>query len=190
MSEAEHLDFSRILAYQSAPSMLGIKPASLFTVDKRRFSVDENIDFFNSRAQSKGLKIRVLHESDKRKLLIIYNEKMLLRDIREPSVNAFLAKYGYPAVVSVEAYLKALSERIGESGEFPHEIGLFLGYPLEDVSGFIENKGENYLLCGCWKVYSNESRARRLFENYNKCRNYLCSKLENGADIYQALKIS
>jgi len=190
VSEAEHLDFSKILAYQSAPSILGIKPASLFTVDKIKFSVEENISYFNRRAAVKGLKIRILHESKARKLLIVYNEKLLLNRLKEPAVRAYFRKFGYPETISVEAYLCKLSDRIGESGEFPHEIGLFLGYPVADVDGFIKNKGENYLLCGCWKVYSDENRARRLFDNYIKCRNYLCNKLEQGNDIYQALKIS
>ena len=38
-------------------------------------------------------------------------------------------------------------------GDFPHEIGLLLGYPPEDVSGFIENGGKNFLCSGYWKVY-------------------------------------
>ena len=69
-------------------------------------------------------------------------------------------------------------------------VGLFLGYPVDDVTGFIQNKGRNYLLCGYWKVYSDENRARRIFSNYDKCRNYLCNKLAQGESIYQALKIS
>ena len=35
---------------------------------------------------------------------------------------------------------------------FPHELGLLLGYPVEDVLGFIRNEGRNYLYCGYWKV--------------------------------------
>ena len=36
--------------------------------------------------------------------------------------------------------------------EFPHEMGLLLGYPVEDVKGFIRNGGENCLYIGYWKV--------------------------------------
>ena len=35
-----------------------------------------------------------------------------------------------------------------EKGAFPHEIGLLLGYPVEDVLGFIRYQGKNYLYTG------------------------------------------
>ena len=31
-----------------------------------------------------------------------------------------------------------------ESGEFPHEVGLFLSYPPEDVKGFIDHRANNF----------------------------------------------
>lgn len=39
--------------------------------------------------------------------------------------------------------LDTLAGRIQNAGgEFPHEIGLFLGYPLGDVKGFIKHKAK------------------------------------------------
>ena len=35
-----------------------------------------------------------------------------------------------------------------ESGEFPHEVGLFLGYPPEDVKGFIDHRANNFKCAG------------------------------------------
>lgn len=189
MSELEHIKFSKILAYQSAPSMLGIKPANLFTVDKHKFSIDENINMFNYKAASKGLKIKVLNETVNRKLLIIYNERLLQKQLSDSSVKKCFKKFGYTSDMNVDESLERLSSRIKSDGSFPHEIGLFLGYPVADVEGFIKNKGENYLICGCWKVYSNEKKAKRIFDNYDKCREYLCNKLDQGIDIYKALKI-
>lgn len=51
----------------------------------------------------------------------------------------------------------------------PHEIGFFLGYPYDDVVGFIENKGENSLCSGCWKVYSRARDAQACFCCYKTC---------------------
>ena len=93
-------------------------------------------------------------------------------------------------IFSLEKDLNRLSKRIAEESEFPHEIGIFLGYPTEDVEGFIANKGDNFKLCGCWKVYGDEEKAKRLFINYDRCRSFLCNKLNEGSDIYRALKIS
>ena len=92
--------------------------------------------------------------------------------------------------MSFEECINRLAQRIRESDSFPHEVGVFLDYPLEDVIGFIENAGANYKLCGCHKVYGDEVKAARTFSNYAKCRNFLCGKLNMGNDIYQALKIS
>ena len=86
--------------------------------------------------------------------------------------------------------LEQLSDRLCLEQEFPHEIGIFLGYPLEDVDGFITHQGENCKLCGCWKVYGNVEQARRTFASYEKCRVFLCAKLSKGCNILQALKIS
>ena len=42
----------------------------------------------------------------------------------------------------------------GEPG-FPHEMGVLLGYPVEDVRGFMEQNGQNALYQGYWKVYAH-----------------------------------
>ena len=154
MSQSELRNFEKSMAYHLAPAMLGIKPACLMSMEKNKDGLEENVELFNSRAYTKGMKLTVLCECKSRKLLFLYNG------------------------------------RISASEDFPDEIGLFLGYPVDDVTGFIQNKGRNYLLCGYWKVYSDENRARRIFSNYDKCRNYLCNKLAQGESIYQALKIS
>ena len=55
------------------------------------------------------------------------------------------------------------------NAEYPHEIGIFLGYPLEDVVGFIENRGWNYTCCGYWKAYGDPAAAQKCFDRYRKC---------------------
>ena len=76
-----------------------------------------------------------------------------------------------------------LSKRLNETKEFPHEIGLFLGYPPEDVKGFIDNRAEGYKCIGCWKVYGDEENAKRKFECYKKCTDVYCAQWANGKSI-------
>ena len=64
-----------------------------------------------------------------------------------------------------------LRKRFATDDGFPHEIGLFLGYPLGDVMGYIENAGRNSKCSGCWKVYCNECEAMKLFAKFDKCKN-------------------
>lgn len=189
MSFIEHRQFSHIMARHSAPTLLGIKCGSLFSLDKNAFSADAHIAYFNARAAAKGLKIRILCHCGKRSLLYVYNEALLQKRLAEPWAQALLASLGYAPQKGVAECLRLLAERIGGEEEFPHEIGVFLGYPKEDVEGFLLHKGADSKLCGCWKVYGCPEAAKRAFSNYEKCRKFLCSRLEQGFDLYRALRI-
>lgn len=71
-----------------------------------------------------------------------------------------------------------------ESGEFPHEVGLFLSYPPEDVKGFIAHRANDFKCAGLWKVYGNEEKARSLFAKYKMHGDLLrtlAKRLEAGA---------
>lgn len=190
MSEAAHRDFGRRLAFHTAPTLLGIKCASLVGLPSEELDIEQNSEYFNSRAGQRGLKCKVLCSCQTRKQVLIYSEVLMEKRLADPEIRRTLRRCGYSDCFSVEECLERLSERIRKSKVFPHEIGIFLGYPLEDVVGFIENGGENFKLCGAWKVYGSVENAKRTFANYNRCRNYLYNKLNEGADIYQALKIS
>ena len=72
-----------------------------------------------------------------------------------------------------------------ESGEFPHEVGLFLSYPPEDVKGFIDNHAANFKCAGVWKVYGDEQRARQTFEKYKKCTQIYCDLWRSGSGLEQ-----
>ena len=69
--------------------------------------------------------------------------------------------------------------------DFPHEIGIFLGYPLEDVIGFIENKGKNPKCSGCWKVYCNPQEAEKMFCKIKKCTAVYTDLWKQGRSVCQ-----
>lgn len=189
MSKIEYEIFGRELAIHTAPTLLGIKCGSLVSLSTDRFDIHTHIKIFNGKASGKSLKIRKLYDYKNRALLLIYNEKLMQKRLADDEVKGLLSCFGYSPDFSAEEYLHRLGIRLSENETFPHEIGVFLDYPLEDVIGFMENKGANYKLCGCWKVYGNAEKAKRTFANYVKCRNFLCNKLNQGVDLYQALKI-
>lgn len=190
MSETDVRTFHRRLAEHTAPSLLGIKCGSLVSISNSECSVYENVRLFNKRAAAKGLKIRVLSESNSRALILLYNENQLSQRLSEPERRQVLKRFGYGDELTVSECLDLLSERVRGGDGFPHEIGVFLDYPVEDILGFIENNGRNFKLCGCWKVYGNEHMAAKTFEKYSKCRRFLCERLNMGEDFYRALKIS
>ena len=88
-------------------------------------------------------------------------------------------------MVILAALLSHLKKRLSQSEGFPHEIGLFLGYPLEDVIGFCRHKGEGCKLCGYWKVYGDVESARKSFALFDRCRELLFSHLLSGAPLQE-----
>ena len=72
-------------------------------------------------------------------------------------------------------------KRLCESCSYPHEMGIFLGYPLADVKGFI--KKETCLLYGYWKVYANPKRVQELFKLYDRSHDELLNGVYEGKRI-------
>ncbi len=161
----------RYLIWNCSPTLASLKTANLFTVDYVLYSeLQENLDFWNTNLYSKGIKLSILRKKDNKALIYVYREKLLMQDLNKTGVKEFLEEYGYRNIDTNYA-VEMLKSRIEESIEFPHEIGLFLGYPFEDVKEFIAHDGKNCKCVGCWKVYYNECESIRRFELFKKCTN-------------------
>ncbi|MBP5363580.1 MAG: DUF3793 family protein [Ruminococcus sp.] len=186
MSEVERKNIDSVLAFHGAPTLLGVKCANLISFDRNECTMSEYLDEFADKLSDCGLCAKHLCKCRERSLVYIYNEKMLNAWLTMPQVQQFLSEYGYSCDLSVEQKICRLSSRMS-CGNFPHEIGAFLGYPVEDIRGFISNSGKNCLLCGYWKVYENAEKARETFDKYDRCRDILFDKLKSGLDLFQAI---
>ena len=134
--------------------------------------------------KEKGIRLYILQRQDKRVLVYVYRKKQLEVSLNRPGVAKFLKQYGYGST-DVEYALDRLKSRIGENNEFPHEIGIFLDYPLGDVIGFITNEGRNFKCVGCWKVYCDECACRKRFAKYKKCRDVYVRLWQQGRSVLQ-----
>lgn len=176
-----------LIAFHCAPALAGIKAANLFTwhhVQAR--PADGSLEAARSRLAAFDISMETLCRCERYALILVYREE-LLRKAFTPEAETFLESYGYPAGSSVAEKLSHLKSRLAACGEFPHEIGVFLDYPLADVKGFIENRGGGYKACGLWKVYGDKDGTLALFERYKRCTEYFCKKLEAGWGITQLL---
>lgn len=159
-----HFEVSKALIEYCAPVLLKKKPAALFTLP----TSDCLICLKNTLKNVLSTKIMCKYQNSS--LVIVYDRALMeMSLLKNEEIGRALSLFGYQDCFSVENYLIRLKERFEASGGFPHEIGLFLGYPVEDVFGFIRNKGQEYKYCGIWKVYGDEEYSRKCFEEYKYC---------------------
>ncbi len=151
-----------------APTLAGLKTGSMFSFPyPDRDSMRGDLRRLNAALAARGLVVLPLRYREGRALLYVFRPGVLKRDLTRQDARAILREAGYGSD-SLSASLRRLIERLGQE-EFPHEIGLFLSYPPEDVRGFIENRAQNSKLTGYWKVYGDVKAARATFEKYRKC---------------------
>lgn len=148
----------------------------------------EELKFFIRELVNTNLKIVVLYKIDSKYLILIYREKslneyLLLEDIRE-----FLHTCGYEGD-NFKEFLPYLRQRIKIARElgqdFPHEIGIFLGYPLCDIEGFLKYQGKNFLHSSYWKVYANLELTMAKFKEIDEARNKAIYEWFEGRSLYE-----
>ena len=172
-----------LIVRHCSPTLAGLKTGNLFSYKVESITELKNkIEYMNNMLNSKGVYVCLLKLCAERALIYVFRPSRLIRDLRRKEADEFLNKTGYEGK-SLYGDIMHLSERIEKCSEFPHEIGLFLGYPIEDIKGFILNKGKNCKCVGCWKVYGNECEAKKIFAKYKKCTDIYCKKLNEGLSI-------
>lgn len=159
----------KYLVENCAPTLASLKTANLFSYDCfSLLELEAYIAYWNQRMKEKGISMCVLRYREHTALIYVYRKVFLKKDMDKPGVQEFLHGLGYEHT-GIGYMLGKLKKRLTEGLSFPHEIGLFLGYPLGDVIGFVENSGKSYIYAGCWKVYCNAAEAVYTFQKFKKC---------------------
>lgn len=132
----------KYLVEQCAPTLASLKTGTLFGVfEDDEAELARQVRKWQLELASKGLVLTTLRYRNGRALIYLGRLSQLERDLSLPGAGALLRSCGYETGGAVSV-LDKLSERLGADGSFPHEIGLFLGYPLPDVLGFIRYGGK------------------------------------------------
>ena len=182
-------DFEYVLGYHAAPMLLGFKTANLITFRKSRFAdFDGMLESYTPCFNCKGISVFRVSEKNGLVVIMFYRVDAMERDLNRKEAREILRRCGYPMNGSIFEMLEHLRERVESEKTFPHEIGHFLGYPPGDVEGFIRHKGKDYCCCGYWKVYENESDARRLFGIYDSCSRHFCRELDCGKEFAELVR--
>lgn len=158
-----------LLVEQCAPTMAGLKTGSLFSCPKEdRAELLRSIRSLNARLVPRGLRILPVKTVGDRELIYLYRPARLRRDLEDALAAELLAERRYPAG-GADRCVAELVRRLNRETDFPHEVGLFLGYPPQDVEGFIREHAQEAKCVGAWKVYGDEEAAKRTFALYKRC---------------------
>ena len=152
-----------------APTLAGLKTGNLFAAEYHSpQEVRDQVRRLNRVLVPRGLRAMPMRYGKARALIYVYRPDRLQKDLMDEQAKSLLREQGYDGLAPAGC-LSRLRQRLTQEPEFPHEIGLFLGYPPDDVEGFIRWGAQCYKCVGDWKVYGDEAQARRLFDQYRRC---------------------
>lgn len=167
MNDIEYFD--KYMLFLLAPVIGGLKPSSTITLKKDSKEYHTWNDYKEIFLEKTRLRHILLREDNDAIILLIYSEKRLEDYINKEEVRKFLLKLDYNSEGSLEDILNNLVERYNKF-HCPHELGVFLGIPLQDVIDFMECTTKKCLLCGYWKVFNDFDYALQIFNDYNKSK--------------------
>ena len=169
-----------MLIRHCAPTLAGIKTGNLFSCScSCQEEVTKSVRRLNRILVPKGLRVLPLLVRDGRALIYVYRPSGLQNDWGDSQARQLLEQHGYSPDRADQCILRLIA-RLRSQEEFPHEIGLFLSYPPEDVHGFMKNCARGHKCVGYWKVYGDEDKARKTFECYEICTQNYCRLWESG----------
>ena len=176
--------FQETIASQCAPVLMDVKPSNLLIL------TEEEEKAFLQMAPVPGISCLRLYKGTGKCTWLLYRADALEAVLMWPQTRTFLHTCDYhPEKDTMEELLERLADRFTSYKEgkigFPHEMGIFLGYPLADVKGFIEHQGRDYLCSGYWKVYQNERKARTTFQLYRTVKEKVLGMIEEGVALQE-----
>ena len=174
------------IALQCAPLISVLKVSNLLIISAEDEALVRVI------LRRSGISFFRLLRTGEKVTFLLFRKNPLEAYLKQQEVEAMLAEAGY-AELSLGNILSTFQKRyahyMSAGGRFPHEMGLLLGYPAEDVKGFVENEGKNFLYSGYWKVYADVEEKRRLFQKFENAKETVIQLLSYGVGIQDILDI-
>jgi hypothetical protein len=171
------------LVEHCAPTFAGLKTGNLFRISYADLEVfREELRRLNGILKKKGLRAVPVRMTAEFALVYLYRPDFLKRDLGCEEAARLLTSLGYEPQ-SVNRSVAFLARMMREKEAFPHEVGLFLGYPPEDVLGFMKSSREGVKCVGCWKVYGDETKARAAFWRFQRCREVFEENVQRGRKL-------
>ena len=172
-----------VFVRECSPTLANMKAGNMFSSRFNSFDeVSEYAEEMNQMLNPKGMQVIILRYNEGLALIGVFRIRALKEILKNKLTRQILTNLGYKKL-DLHSCLVHLLVRFQNFNDFPHEVGLFLGYPPEDVQGFIQNNSNGQKCIGIWKVYGDEKSAQKTFEKYRKCTRIFCSLLKKGRSI-------
>lgn len=188
MKDDEYIE--NYLLYNTSLVIAGAKPAVTITIKKNNHKLYSSWTKFGKTFIDKiDLEYIELRENIEYIILMIYDRSVLEKNLNIKENKSFLINLGYKENFSIDDYIKNLKNRY-DKYHCPHELGLFLGIPFDDVKDFMECTEKKCLLCGYWKVYNNTMEAKKIFDKYDEIKEYTIKNILKGNNSSHSLIVS
>ncbi len=187
VSERETNRFLEWLTIEIAPTIRGSKPSTLLSlVDTKEQAVLTIWRQHGSQALNNTLvQFLNLRWSPNRETVLFYRPDILEQCITNDHHRWFLKKLGYPVEAGVTACLALLQERFQHC--CPHEIGLLLGIPLQDVLGFMAMTDLPQTCRKKWCIYGNPDESLAVIRKFAADRSAVSCLLAEGMTVYEIM---
>ncbi len=167
-----------IIAFGAAPTIRGKKPSSLVSLNNSKRNLFKLWKRYGEEiCQELSLESYEIKDKEDDLLVLFFKRPMLKWYVDNKRNFPLLSTMGYDKAMNLDDKLAILKKRFEDF--CPHEVGVFLGIPIEDIVGFIEHKGQSCLMCRYWKVYHKPERARILFDIYDEAKSSIAQAVIN-----------
>lgn len=186
VQEMDPQDIELQLAMQCAPLIAGLKISNLLILP------DCYEGLVGTILTKTGISYYRLLKTREKITFLLFRREQLAEFLERAEVRETFIKEGYQRFwlggILRNFQLRYQAYMDGKMG-FPHEMGLLLGYPVEDVRGFVENEGKNFLYSGYWKVYDNMEEKISLFQKFEYARDHLVRLVYTGVRMTDIIGI-
>ncbi|AGB40464.1 hypothetical protein Halha_0489 [Halobacteroides halobius DSM 5150] len=154
-------------------TIMGVKPAELRSINQEQSSWQRCKETLLKYNQLEIIEIDIVNGRQK---VLFYHTHALEEQLQNKNILKFLKNIGYPKQYSLNKYLERLKKRL-QGAEFPHEIGVFFGYPLKDVLGFMGYADLEVTHRGEWKYYGNKKVSLLKQKEFDRAREKFNARL-------------
>jgi hypothetical protein len=202
MEESVESEFVRTLVAQAGLVIARSKPAAIFGFTPRAWKTGDShlkrllsarvISLYAKIARPYGVNLSWVAPKGNAAMLLAWRPDMVERLLDNEQNLRLFNECGLPtnnARDLVSALVARLRSSYVGGADFPHEIGLVLGYPVEDVRGFMADGGRGAKVVGCWRCYGDVQKAQARFEELGITQARLKRLYSEGVSVRELLQM-